>query len=386
MTVRTDTKFDQVPKGTLTKTGQTVGAGQTVNIYSSTRKDIVDVGDCYAFNVNRFYFEGGVINKPNSNYFAASAVNYIADALTLASASSTFGHLPMSNVPDVVTAATQAAARTNPSRPYVDVVQNIFELRETIEWMRDSVKDAVVAYPGTRFHRRRRGGQVSPGNANLALQFGILPIVSDLVKLLSFQDQVDRRVMEIERLFKRGLKRTVDIGTFSTSGKANPYLQTQWILIRPEFDVKTVVSVRAHCRWIPTVSASHLRTPTAMRELARKAVLGLTLDLKTLWEVTPWSWLIDWSTEMGNFLAAQRNIIPAVLQGVYVMQHTRSEWSMPQDVAYPDGTTMSKVHVVNETKSRQQSFVAPVAHLPFLSANQMGIIASLATRRGVSVR
>jgi hypothetical protein len=219
----------------------------------------------------------------------------------------------------------------------------------------------------------------SNAQANLRYQYGIRPLVSDLTKLLHFSDVVDRRVKEIERLVSsHGLRRTTGVFSGSANTVLSRTVQSDGILVTGDFSGTTTQDVRVHCRWLPT-DVPRLHAPGAMRSLARRAVLGLTLDQSTLWEAMPWSWLADWASNVGTFFKANRNIVPAVLSDVSVMRHTRTEYSWG---GFSDGdTSVTPINAVRESKQRATSFVAPTAQIPFLNGVQMGILASLAITR-----
>jgi hypothetical protein len=220
------------------------------------------------------------------------------------------------------------------------------------------------------------------GGNNLKYQFGIAPLVSDAVKLVHFQSAVERRMKELAKLRNQGLRRTVTLDQLEVEQtKAGLYLQTQGgVTLRA--DIKGIVkrTVKAHCRWSP---ASDFRdiSDERMSKLARKAVLGLKVDFSTAWEAMPWSWLIDWGTNIGNVLKANRNIIPATLESIRLMKHTQTEWSWPGGTITGGYNHISPVKVSRETKTRYPVTVVPTAHFPFLTGNQMGILASLAVVR-----
>lgn len=347
-------------KGTGGRFGEVWGGG---NVWSGNHScsDVVGSGDNAPLNVFHETVEGGRITIPYSGFFSAYFDNYRCDMLD---GSNTFAHLGVVGDPFDVDAATQAAARTNPSRPYVDAVANALQLGELATLIRDS---------GRSFIR-------SMGNNNLMYQFGIVPLVGDVVKMINFSDQVNRRVGEINRLrSQRGLRRTVSIGSYSASETQNRIVQSQGAFLGRDFNVVTTIAIKAHCRWIPDGVPSSLSSSNGVRRLARQAVLGLTFDNSTMWELIPWTWLIDWGTNFGQYFTAHRNIIPATLSDVSVMRHTRT-------VAQSDPVTLNPgflegIKYVRENKTRATSFVAPTAHMPFLSATQMGIVASLAVTR-----
>lgn len=330
--------------------------------------DVVGSGDNAPLHVHHVTSDGGVLNKPNTGFFSSWFDNYVADVLDNLD---NFDHLGIVDDISNVDAATQAAARTNPSRPYVDVPADILQLHE----LADLVHTRGNAILDGKNDITRR-----VGNENLRIQFGFLPVWRDAVNLFNFHEQVNRRVDEIKRLKQQGgLRRTVGIGSYSNSGTNSLFVQTSNTFIRGDFDVSTTLDIRAHCRWLPDDAQNVLSSPASIRALARRAVTGGTLDASTVWQIMPWSWLLDWCGTVGQYFAAHRNIIPATLSDVAVMRHTRTSWAWPG--AAFDDVTCTPIRVTREDKTRATSFVAPVAHLPFLSANQLGILASLFATR-----
>lgn len=370
------------PKGYGIKNGVILGSGDRVTGQNRC-EDLVDSGDNHPFYVTKITQDGGILNSPPSNnpYF----VDYRVDAYDQLRC---FDHLSLLDVPSDTDAATQGAARSNPSRPYVDVMTNILELSDYFHLVKNK-GDEIIRDLDNQPRKKRRplvGDKLPEGvsRLNLIYQFGVAPLVGDLVKLLKFQEQVERRISEIRRLIgQRGLRRTVDLGTFS-GNRPNVWFvpQSSGRFITCYLDYTTTQRVWAHCRWLPTFSPEMLSTPKAMRDIAKKAVLGLTVDASTSWELMPWSWLLDWCGNVGQYFAANRNIIPAVLDSVTIMRHTKTEVvSHGTQVEYDEPVTMEPIHYTLETKSRVPSTVLPTAHFPFLSGSQMGILSSLAVAR-----
>jgi len=321
--------------------------------------DIVDSGDNAPFHVHHRTLDGGVLNKPDLGFFSSSFHNYVVDGHDPDS-----GHLDIPDDQSSAGWATVGAARTNPSRPSVDVPVNILELGDIARTLRTASTNVL--------------GRV--GAANLSYQYGIRPIASDLAKLTQFSDLVDSRVRELSRFVRQqGLRRTVPVFAGSNTESREQWLQTDGVAIRGVWDVTTLMTVKVHARWLPGSGFESMSAPSEMRALARRAVLGLTLDNSTLWEAMPWSWLVDWCTTTGDWFKSQRNIVPATLSDVSVMRHTKTTYSCTPPTS-PDWS-LTPLKVVREDKSRVTSFVAPVAHFPFLNGNQMGILTSLAVTR-----
>lgn len=360
MAARDRTRETTAYQGTAENNGIPIGGGYYVDSRERCR-DVTGKGDNEYLVVDRFRSQGGQLNrqgKPGTSddmYFN----NYVADAVQLHG----WTHLALSGELPTASYVAQAAARSNPSRPYVDVPVNILELGDIAQLIKDS-GDTLLKKIASN---------------NLRYQFGIAPLVSDLVKLTRFQDQVDRRIKEINRLHGlTGLRKTMTLDSLSASDKILKSIQTNFTIIRETYDVKTTKTIRAHTRWSPTSKISDRSSPE-MRALAKRAVLGLTLDFATAWEAMPFSWLIDWCSNIGNLLKANRNIIPAKLDSVTLMRHTRTTY-VGKGGDYR-GTMVSPSTILIETKRRDREVLTPTAHFPFLSGNQMGILASLAITR-----
>jgi len=352
------------PKGNWGRFGQVFGGFDVVNAAESC-SDQTGFGDCDPLSIEKVSVEGGLINRGVvGDYWNAWFTDYAADVFD------NFDNFPHhTSLPGNLTneaAATAGAARSNPSRPYVDLPVALFELRE----LPDLIKSA-----GSGILRRW-------GSDNLKLQFGINPLIGDLVKLAQFEDAMDRRVKQLEAFrVLRSYRKTMTVGTFSDSGVYGKALQSQGWFAWGDFHANTKQEVRVHCRWSPTMDLSWLAQPTAMRELARRAVLGLTVDSLTAWNALPWSWLTDWASNAQEFFTATRNLVPAALTGVHVMRHTKTVYEYGGYASSDGWEKIQPAKITRESKTRTPSFVAPVAHFPFLDGRQVGILGSLAVTR-----
>jgi hypothetical protein len=327
-------------------------------------RDIVGEGDNHPFTVDKRWIEGGIINKPFDGYWSSWFVNYVADVARGPITDHVYTGAMATQV-----AATKAAAATNPSSPSVDLSVSIPELREIPELLRERTGRALR----------------DAGSTYLTYKFGVVPLATDIYNLINLTESVDRKVRTIEELKRKGIRRTVRFGTWTGQDRIFRYVQTNGDFIGGYFDVETAETVSAHCRWSPGVELNQFRTTEAMRALATRAVTGSTIDLSTVWNLMPWSWLIDWFFSMGDYLEAHRNVIPAILTDVSVMRHRRTTEFWPGDFhtnIYGIPTTTTPIKGGRDTKQRATSFPSPfLAHLPFLNAGQVAIIGSLAASR-----
>lgn len=327
--------------------------------------DITGIGDCAPFDVERKTTAGGVINKPYSGGFASWFSNYIADILRT---KSSLGHLTIPSRPNIFAVSTNAVDRTNPSRPVVDLPVDVFDFRPSLESIRDSGRSLI-----------RRFGRIA-GKGNLNFQFAAAPLISDIAKILEIQEAVNRRIQYINRLYDgTGIRRTVSHSSHSVFATQSLSCQSAGTSITRTFYSNTRLEVKCHVRWLPVVRCALRPPPREIRAWANRAVRGLTVDFSTVWEICPWSWLIDWFVDMGSYLNTTRNIIPARLMGVFPMYHTTTTHSCGE--YFSGNVSMTPIRVTREHLERHVGATGPTARLSFLTARQLGIAASLMLTR-----
>jgi hypothetical protein len=346
------------PQGTFRRIAGSIAGGGQKQVGYGKCIDVVDsTSDCGWLDVDSQLIEGGIINGSGSSgrYFS----NYYADGVWLGN----FDHVGVSNVPANSELALRSALRSSPSAPYVDVPVNVLQLGELT---------ALLKSVGGNIIRRA-------ARRNIEYQFGIAPLVGDLVKLLSFHDQVDRRVQTFKRLAgPKGLRKTYDYGSWSGTLQKELIFQSDTVSLRGQCSGTTTVGKRAHIRWHATDDMQRYRSNSQLRKLAQKAVAGMTFDAASAWQLMPWSWFIDWGFDIASYLKASRNIVPARVGSCVIMTHTKTVWTSPQVTSQSmPGISMSSIRSVKERKMRQPASIAPVAHFPLLSGNQMGILSSL---------
>lgn len=327
--------------------------------------DVTGPGDNAPFSVQRFSVEGGVVEKPYTGFFSSYFENYTLDFVQ----GLYYGidHLGVDTMGNVA-AATRGAARTNPSRPSVDVPTELAQLHQVPDIIRQAGENEL--------------GRV--GGANLGYQFGLAPIIQDVRGLSGMQKQIADRADELLRAERQGgIKRTVVVDAGSNQESRLTYLQTDGLFIRENVQWWTGETVKVHARWVPDGSYAPLSQSNREYVLMRRALRALTggtIDGATAWELIPWSWLVDYFGNVGEYFQASRNIVGLELADVAVMRHTVTKVQWPG--ASASDWSASGFSASWETKTRATSFVAPMLSSDyFFNGNQMGILASLAATR-----
>lgn len=324
--------------------------------------DVTGPGDNAPFSVNKFSVDGGVIEKPYTGFFSSYFNSYTADYVR--NLYNSIDHLDCHTM-STVEAATRGAARTNPSRPYVDVPVEVLQLHE--------IPDILKAAGNSILAR--------VGGANLALQFGIQPVAQDLARLVNMQSMIARRAAELHSAQQKGgMKRTIVVDAGSAEAIVNTIIQSDGLFIRDDVRWSSNELVKVHARWNFDGSYSSLQQNDEMYALARRAVQGGILDYSTIWQLCPWSWLADYFGNVGEYFAASRNIVGMTLTDVAVMRHTVTTLD-GNGFEGPDWS-MTSWRGRWETKRRVTSFIAPTLSSDnFFNSNQMGILASIAATR-----
>jgi hypothetical protein len=345
--------------------------------HKETTVDDTAFGDGHYFDSTKIDLEGHGVScdGPRCNgTFGERMREFYPQAFRGGSLDAWAAHVAVDGRPTDGGLAAQLLALTNPSRPVVDLPVAIGELAEL----------------PSLFRRFGDSWIRNAAETNIRYQFGVAPLIRDLQSLVNFQSEFAKREREINSLAEGNLRRRREL--FRGVGMWNGYaVQTNSGAPGPSYhDVQKVTNERCwgFVRWKPTVTLP--RTEESRRNLVRRAVLGLTVDFNTAWQLIPWSWLVDWCTSAGDFLMASRNIIPCVPTGVVIMSHRKTVGNFTRHSSSnlpnlgPNIVTsqsLSDFVIRSESKTRNPSSPSLSAQLPVLSYRQLSIIGSLMIQR-----
>lgn len=279
-----------------------------------------------------------------------------------------YGYVPIlpkpGDVPSDSAAVTTVAAATNPSRPHVDLPVFIGELRD----LPHMVKETGDFLLGRR------------GSFNgLSWTFGWEPLIRDLWKLFNFQEAADKRFKELNALHKRGIRRNrVTWSRTVFQEKKNVYLNSDSGAVV----VANLSSRESHKQWVSikwSPSGNPFRDESDIRKQALASTFGLTARPKIIWDLMPWSWMIDWFSNVGDYLQAVDNSV-AFATSCCVMYKIDQSVS-GQIVSKTVGINCNAPSWVAGSKNRTLSSPALSASAPILSARQLSILGGLATSR-----
>lgn len=337
----------------------------------------VSVGDNQPFTVTRVTRSGGLINGKEASLLTGYIWNdypcaYIEDAYCVS-------HHSITGRPTNGSMATNIAARTQPFRAeavaweYIDQLHNLGRSAESK--YSGALFRLLKVVPRSVWRKLSRAAKI-----NLMIQFGLVPLISDINVLLSFQKRVDSRVKEMERLYgARGLRRTLHLwdGSHMTN-ISNQTIQSNGVLLHARITKTTTIGINGHIRWYGIFPLG--KTDERLHSMATKAIAGTELDPFVIYELMPWSWLVDYFLNLGSLVKAAKNSFTCYHEQVTIMEHkcTRTISSNHDTASGEVVVTCTPMFVTSESKTRNLATPTLNAQESVLTNAQLSILGSLA--------
>lgn len=288
----------------------------------------------------------------------------------------------------MIIAGATAIARTLPTNPVAGLAVALAELKQDVPHML-----------GAALLRNRNFKPRTLAEENLNWQFGVAPTISDIRKLFTAVTGSNKILKQYIRDSDRNIDREYAFPDIETTEST---VISSWSSIAPSCDIYTWdqpfgVLTRVRSTKIKTwftgsyVYHLHLGNEATERlllfeQLANK-LFGVRFDLYARWQLSPWSWLVDWNFNAGdvihNITALSEDGL--VLRRGYVMQSHE----------ITDTYTLAGVSLAGEpsrnltqsfgTISKQRVKATPYGFGldPMLFTDrQIGILASLGITRG----
>lgn len=294
---------------------------------------------------------------------------------------------------DLEAMGATAVARVSPTNGASNVLTAIGEI----------VKDGLPFSQSSRNWQNRAQTARSAGSEYLNAQFGWLPLVDDILKFADAVKNTEAIMAQYERDMGRLVRRKYQFPSlYEKTSEVDPDLVTHPAgvssfpgsaaldPITPGRLVRT--SEKRIDTWFSGAFSYGIPLNSTSREgaasLAAEAdkLFGISLTPDVLWELAPWSWAIDWFSNVGDVLA---NISDGMSQGLvmhygYVMEKTVHTHTYTVEGLLQGGkpVQLPPVRIHNESKTR-------VKANPFgfgvswdgLSPFQLSILAALGITR-----
>lgn len=266
-------------------------------------------------------------------------------------------------------------AGTNPSRPVLNIpeaVENIVSLPKMVKNLGD-----LIMRPGSKMKPKGLAGEY------LGVQFGWLPLIDDLTKLVNLQSYVLKRNRELHQLYSgKGLRRRLKFADNTTNAAYAGYHAVGLSLFTHNCSLTVKTRQWATITWYPTSLPPYHPDDDRWNDLSRRIVLGATPEamMNGLWKVFPWTWLLGWFTNLGKYTLANSWTVPAI-PGTGCFMNEASATYMSAGFSCTDATAVKINHKGVATRSVKtrvtSSTVVAGANMPYLDMFRLSILGSL---------
>jgi len=237
----------------------------------------------------------------------------------------------------------------------------------------------------------------SVGKDHLNYQFGWKPIIQSVYDLANSISTADKQwavyLSNAEKLLRREYQfpvdRSIEITDVALGGSVYPILpgglcsgQNSQLVRTRELTTTRRFSA-AYMYFVP--GRSRVENPAIRKVLQYQAQYGLEIDPQLLWELSPWSWLIDWFLPIGDFVDSVSSLTLGnmALPWAFISEHTivRDTYTRP-GATLLGGGGVGKLEVVYDYKRR-----IPASPLGFglswadLSPKQLSLLAAIGITR-----
>lgn len=221
-----------------------------------------------------------------------------------------------------------AIAQCSPVNPVATLSQGFAE----------GIREGVPSIPGIQTWKRRTAIAKAAGSEFLNTEFGWLPLVGEVSQtrdaIRHHTDILKQYHRDEGRNVRRGFEFPVETTSATVTGVGHATFPTEGNAFStavgvPE-SVRSLTLTKSVRKWfvgaftygLPSQSDSWKRA-MGIRSDADK-LYGIALTPEVIWELTPWSWAIDWFTNTGDLLTNFTNFELAgqIMRYGYMMEET----------------------------------------------------------------
>lgn len=265
------------------------------------------------------------------------------------------------------TLALELLAATNPFRTEFSVPVAIKELIDVTSLFKLSAKSFSSMV----------------GGMYLNYKFGWVQFVRDIKTLHEITTVIERRIKEFDSLERKGgLRRNVRLRTKSaTYYNASSTIQSSWgVLLNAQVHGEYACETRGSVRWrLKPGVVSRLDKLSAFN-LAVSQVFDLgELDPQTVWNMIPFSWLVDYFVDMNSAFGAVLGDNIVEPYDVCIIRKCRSRFQQRRSKTFSGGTLAGSGRYGRDTYDRDviTSFDFPTPTLSLLSFDRVVTLAAL---------
>jgi len=205
----------------------------------------------------------------------------------------------------------------------------------------------------------------------LNFEFGWKPFLSDLRKfdyvIQNYNDLVEKRIARNNKFTRR--RKTLSGGSETTKidegigYKLDPFLPGDFFTGTPTWELFedktwTITAVGSFRVYVPEFDEAHPQFYSRWGDMMRFLdVTGLRTSPSNIYKATPWTWAIDWATNMGDHVDRVNDYLIDSLacKYCYVMQHVQRTRRFRTVLPFLGGTVILEFLREIETKQRDEA-------------------------------
>ena len=240
--------------------------------------------------------------------------------------------------------------RMRPDSPDFSFATSFYEMKDVPGMLKDALTGIRKAVRNADKKRKSQGksGLSKSGQFYLAVQFGWLPLLSDIQNFVKAHKGAQKRLAQLIRDNGRPIRRTVTLedlkttndvgpGTTYSSGSGSgigPVFVTQCYGPGPTF--RRVTSYSSVKTWAEGCFRYHLppgpRDVVWQKKMLRR-IMGARVTPDMIYNIMPWSWLVDYFTDLGHFIQAISPGVADRLAADYAYVMRTSVWNSTREVS-----------------------------------------------------
>lgn len=297
--------------------------------------------------------------------------------------------------------------RARPGNPVAGVAQLVGETKDFLPSLPKKLYGALNTLL-QRKQQAKQNGAGKLGDAYLNVQFGWLPLLSDIRKMYELSQTIDKRLAEIVRQNGKGIHRRRLIRDSTQTTIINEwrhatqpfmwwqgYAPPQWVGGTSRMDETLTVTdkiwfVGKFRYYIPDIGSSEWTKRTT------RALYGANITPEVAWNLLPWSWLIDWFGNIGDVMSnmSSNAVDNLTADYAYIMRTQETRYDMEgattwNQLGSPTGASWIPAGRVQKRGWSTTTTKTRVGASPFgfgltfdgLSTYQLGIAAALGISR-----
>jgi len=234
-------------------------------------------------------------------------------------------------------------------------------------------KDKLPLIPGSHTWESRNLKAKQAGEEFLNVEFGWLPLVSDVNSLAYAVTHAETVLSQYERDAGKVVRRrynfpeqrTIESGPFGFDTQTAYYSPAAEIFHAGPRTAGVWTRETVHRRWFSGAftyampSGYDSRSKLSKYALYSDKVLGANLTPETLWNLAPWSWATDWFANTGDVISniSSWSADGLVMQYGYMMEHSivTDTYTRENSGLINNSVPVQPVTLVTETKVRRKA-------------------------------